>query len=198
MHVDGDAVVLRHGTSSLTAYAIGAPWARELAATLDDRAETEIGARPDHRRHRARARRTEAPLARLEQSIHELLPQPAPGTWLVILDRPRGGLVLELSPKTDPFIRDRWLHGLRAAAPHEVAAAEPPHLTIVRAPRAGTVAELVTACTDPGSRARPRSPRPRARRRRSDQVYRPVGNTTRWIAPCSGHTSSTPSAPNAT
>lgn len=151
VHVDGDAVVLRHGTSSLTAYAIGAPWARELAATLDDRAETEsalgritVGTAPAHDQ-------TETPLARLEQSIHELLPQPAPGTWLVILDRPRGGLVLELSAKTDPFIRDRWLHGLRAAAPHEVAAAEPPHLAIVRAPRAGTVAELVAACTDPAA-----------------------------------------------
>ena len=151
VHVDGDAVVLRSGTSALTAYAIGAPWARELAATLDDRAETEsalgritVGTAPAHARD-------EAPLARLEQLIHELLPQPAPGTWLVILDRPRGGLVLALSGSgvTDPFIRDRWLQGLRAASPGELAAAEPRHLTVVRAPRAGTVAELVAACTDP-------------------------------------------------
>jgi predicted Zn-dependent protease len=153
VHVDGDAVVLRHGTSSLTAYAIGAPWARELAAMLEDRATTEsalgritVGTAPAHGT-------SDAPLARLEQSIHELLPQPAPGTWLVILDRPRGGLVLELSCNgaTDPFIRDRWLQGLRAAAPHELAAAEPPHLTIVRAPHAGTVRELAAACTDPAA-----------------------------------------------
>jgi hypothetical protein len=149
VHVDGDAVVLRHGKSSLTAYPIGAPWARELAATLEDRATTDsalgeitVGTAPAHDG-------TDAPLARLEQSIHELLPQPAPGTWVVILDRPRGGLVLELSPNTDPFIRDRWLQGLRAAAADELAAAEPRHLAIVRAPRAGTVDELAAACPDP-------------------------------------------------
>ncbi|MBV8763063.1 MAG: M48 family metalloprotease [Deltaproteobacteria bacterium] len=149
IHIDGDSVVVRHAKSSLTAYPIGAPWARELAAGLDDRAETDtalgrisVGTAPAHPR-------SEAPLARLEQSIHDLLPQPTPGTWVVILDRPRGGLVLELSAKTDPFIRDRWLHGLRAATPAELAAAEPRHLRVVRAPRAGTVAELVLACPDP-------------------------------------------------
>ena len=154
VHVDGDAVVLRHAKSSLTAYAIGAPWARELAATLDDRAETDtalgrvtVGTAPLHAR-------SEAPLARLEQSIHELLPQPSPGTWVVILDRPHGGLVIEVSAKTDPFIRDRWLQGLRAATPAELAAAEPLHLRVVRAPRAGTVAELVQACPDPDAAAR--------------------------------------------
>lgn len=153
-HVDGDAVVLRHAKSSLTAYPIGAPWARELAAMLDDRAETEtalgtvtVGTAPAHPR-------SEAPLARLEQSIHDLLPQPSPGTWVVVLDRPRGGLVLEVSAKTDPFIRDRWLQGLRAATPAELAAAEPLHLRVVRAPRAGTVAELVQACPDPEAAAK--------------------------------------------
>ena len=154
VHVDGDAVVVRHAKSSLTAYAVGAPWARELAATLDERADTEtpmgrvtVGTAPD-------ATRSEAPLARLEQSLHDLLPQPAPGAWVVILDRPCGGLVLELSPRTDPAIRDRWLQGLRAATAGELAAAEPRHLRVVRAPRAGTVAELVQECPDPDAAAK--------------------------------------------
>jgi len=149
VHVDGDSIVLRHGTSSLTAYPIGAPWARELASTLDDRASTDsalgeitVGTAPAHST-------SDAPLARLEQSVRELLPQPVPGTWVVILDRPRGGLVIELAPKSDPFIRDRWLEGLRAASRDELAAAEPRHLAIVRAPHAGTVAELAVACPDP-------------------------------------------------
>jgi hypothetical protein len=72
-----------------------------------------------------------------------------PGTWVVILDRPRGGLVIELAPRSDPFIRDRWLEGLRAASSDELAAAEPRHLAIVPAPHAGTVAELAAACPDP-------------------------------------------------
>jgi predicted Zn-dependent protease len=149
VHVDGDAVVLRHGRSSLTVYPIGAPWARELAATLDDRAETAspvgritVGTAP------AQSSGT-APLDRLERAVHELLPQPAPGTRVVVLDRPRGGLVLELSAKTDPVIRDRWLAGLRAASPDELAAAEPRRIAIVHAPHAGTVAELAALCPDP-------------------------------------------------
>ena len=149
VHIDGDSVVLRHGRSSLTAYPIGAPWAHELAATLVDRASTDsalgritVGTTPE-------LAASDAPLARLEQSVRELLPQPVPGTWVVILDRPRGGLVIELAPRSDPFIRDRWLEGLRAASSDELAAAEPRHLAIVRAPLAGTVAELAAACPDP-------------------------------------------------
>lgn len=149
VHVDGDSIVLRHGRSSLTAYPIGAPWAHELAATLVDRASTEsalgritVGTAPAHAS-------SDAPLARLEQSVRELLPQPVPGTWVVVLDRPRGGLVLELAPKSDPFIRDRWLEGMRAASRAELAAAEPRYLAIRRAPHAGSVAELAAGCPDP-------------------------------------------------
>lgn len=149
VHVDGDSIVLRHGRSSLTAYPIGAPWAHELAATLDARASTDsalgritVGTAPAHSS-------SDAPLARLEQSVRELLPQPVPGTWVVVLDRPRGGLVVELAPRSDPFIRDRWLGGLRAASKAELAAAEPRHLAILRAPHAGTVAELAAGCPDP-------------------------------------------------
>jgi hypothetical protein len=154
VHVDGDAVVLRHGRSSLTAYPIGAPWARELAATLDARAQTEsalgritVGTAAAH------ATGT-APLDRLERAVQELLPQPAPGTQVVVLDRPRGGLVLELAPRTDPIVRDRWLAGLRAASPAELAAAEPRRIAIARAPHAGTVAELAAMCPDPDAARR--------------------------------------------
>jgi predicted Zn-dependent protease len=153
VHVDGDSVVLRHGRSALTVYPIGEPWARELAATLDDRAETDtalgritVGTAPAYGSGTA-------PLDRLERAVHELLPQPSPGAWVVVLDRPRGGLVLELAAATratiDPFIRDRWLRGLRAATPAELAAAEPRRIAIARAPHAGTVAELAALCPDP-------------------------------------------------
>jgi hypothetical protein len=75
-----------------------------------------------------------------------ILPQPAPGTRVVIVHRPRGGLVLELAPHADPLVRDRWLAGLRATTADELATAEPPRLQIHTAPRDATVGELVATC----------------------------------------------------
>jgi predicted Zn-dependent protease len=150
IHIDGDTLVLRHGASALTAYPIGSPWARELAATLEERASTEsalgpitVGIAPAHSA-------SDAPLARLEQSVRDLLPQPTPGTRVVVLDRPRGGLVIELGQQSDPDIRKRWLEGLRAASDIELQAAEPRHIAILKAPRSGTVAELAAECPNPG------------------------------------------------
>jgi hypothetical protein len=149
VHIEGDALVLRHGRSTLTAYPIGAAWARELAATLDDRASVDtalgqitVGIAPTDTP-------PGTPIAKLERAVRDLLPQPAPGTWVVVLSRARGGLVLELAPKTDPFVRDRWLAGLRAASPRELAAAEPVRIALARAPRAGSVRQLVAICPDP-------------------------------------------------
>ena len=198
VHVDGDAVVLRHGTSSLTAYAIGAPWARELAATLDDRAETESRARPDHRRHRARAR-SDRDAARTARAVDPRAVAAAGARHLARDPRPPARRARPRAVSEDRSVHPRPL----AARPARRGAARG------RRRRAASPGDRARAARRDGrragrrvhrsgSRARPRSPRPRARRRRSDQVYRPVGNTTRWIAPCSGHTSSTPSAPNAT
>jgi hypothetical protein len=67
----------------------------------------------------------------------------------VILVRPGGSLVLELAANSDPFHRDRWLRGLRAASPSEISATQPTRLAIHRATRAGRIAELVEQCPDP-------------------------------------------------
>lgn len=149
VHVEGDALVLRRGKSSLTAYPIGAAWARELASTLDDRqtADTALGpvtigvmpAQPS----------AHSPIGKLQQVVRELLPQPTPGTKVVVLVRPGGGLVLELAAKSAPAVRNAWLGGLRLATTAELKASEPVRLAIHRASRAGRIAELVEDCPDP-------------------------------------------------
>jgi hypothetical protein len=150
VRIDGDTLVLRHGRTSLTVYAIGAPWARELASKLDDRAEVgtplgaiSVGVVPVHERT------DDHPLARLERAVLAVLPQPAPGTRVVIVHRPHGGLVLEVAPHADPAVRDRWLAGLRAATAGELAGAEPPRLQIRTAERDATVGELAASCANP-------------------------------------------------
>jgi hypothetical protein len=156
----GDSLVLHHGRSTLDAYAIGAPWAKELAGQLDQRATTEtalgtvtVGIARSHDDH------DDTSLQRLERAVRATLPQPTPGTWVVILERctpnapgaPCGGLVLELAVHGDVFARDRWLGGLRAASKRELAAAEPRHITIAYASHAASIRELVTSCPDPGA-----------------------------------------------
>ena len=150
VHVDGDTLVVRHGRTALTAYAIGAPWARELANRLDDRASADtnlghvtVGVAP------MRETPGDGALARLERAVLAMLPQPAPGTRVVILARARGGLVLELARHADPLLRDRWLSGLRAATDAELAAAEPRHIALAVAAHGGPVRDLVAACPDP-------------------------------------------------
>lgn len=127
--IDGDALVLRRGRSVLTAYPIGAAWARELAADLDDRATARstlgtltVGVARD-------AQPASSPIAKLQRAVRELLPQPAAGTQVIVLARPGGGLVVEIGARTDPVLRDRWLSGLRRATKRELRAAEPPRFT---------------------------------------------------------------------
>lgn len=150
VHVDGDALVLRHGRSALTVYPIGAAWARELAAGLDDRATAETALGPLTVGVAPARSTSDSPIDRLEHAVRELLPQPAPGTWVVVLARPRGGLVIELAARSDPFLRDRWLGGLRGASRAELAAAEPVRIALHHANRAETVREAVDECPDPG------------------------------------------------
>jgi hypothetical protein len=148
-HADGDALVLRNGGSRLTAYPIGVAWARELASGLLESGsvttrlgQLTVGIAP------LRGGRDESQLAKLQRTVRELLPQPAPGTWIVVLERPRGGLVIEISAGTDDFTRDRWLSALRAASKAEMAAAEPPRVALHYASRAARVAELISTCPD--------------------------------------------------
>jgi hypothetical protein len=157
---DGDSLLLRHGRDTLDAYAIGAPWAKELASQLEGAASTEtalgtvtVGIAPMH------DLTDDEPLAKLERAVRATLPQPTPGAWVVILERctpnaPCGGLVIEIAAHGDAFVRDRWLGGLRAASRRELAAAEPPHITLATAPRAAPIKELVALCRAPAAALR--------------------------------------------
>jgi hypothetical protein len=134
-----DVLVLRHAQATLAAYAIGAPWARELAGSLDGRAADDrrlgrvtVGsvAPPDRR-----DRRDDTPLGKLARAIRSTLPQPAVGTRVAILERPRGALVIELGGRGVPEL------GLREATLDELAAAEPARIVIERAWRTGAIGE---------------------------------------------------------
>lgn len=133
-----DVLALRRARATLAVYAIGAPWARELASSLDDRAsdtrplgQVTIGivANP--------AERDDTPLGKLARAVRSTLPQPAVGTRVAIVERPRGALVIELGGHTLPEL------GLRKATPEELAATEPARIVIEHAWRAGTVAQAL-------------------------------------------------------
>jgi hypothetical protein len=159
--VEGDGLVLRHGRAELDAYAIGAPWARELASHLDDAEAADtalgrvtIGIAPE------RQDGGTDPLARLEAVVRSTLPQPAPGTSVAIIERCRGqrdgsttcaGLVIELATHGDSFENKRWLGGLRAASRRELAAAEPRRIVLATASREAKFATLAEACPNPAA-----------------------------------------------
>lgn len=149
VHVDGDALVLRRGRGALTAYPIGAAWARELAASLDDRVSVETKLGPLSVGIATEPAPPTTAIAKLARLVRELLPQPAPGTWVLVLVRPRGGLVVEVTANTDTFTRNRWLAGLRAASRAELVEAAPPRISIREATTGGRLRDLVAACPDP-------------------------------------------------
>jgi hypothetical protein len=149
VHVDGDALVLRRGRGALTAYPIGAAWARELAATLSERTNVETRLGPLTVGIATEAAPPTTAIAKLARFVRELLPQPAPGTWVLVLVRPRGGLVVEVAANTDVFTRNRWLAGLRAASRAELTLAAPPRISIREATTGGKLRDLVEACPDP-------------------------------------------------
>jgi hypothetical protein len=133
-----NVLVLRRAHATLAAYAIGAPWAREIASSLEDRASDvrplgriTIGtvARPTER--------DDTPLGKLARAVRDTLPQPATGTRVAILERPHGALVIELGGHSLPEL------GLRDATPEELAAAEPPRIVIEHAWRSGTAAHAL-------------------------------------------------------
>ncbi len=127
-------LVLRRAQGTLAAYAIGAPWARELAAQLADRRATtgvlgqvSIGtvAPPDER--------DGSPLGKLTRALRTTLPQPAAGTRVILLERPHGALLIELGGRALPSL------GLREATPAELAAVVPARVVIEYAVRTGVV-----------------------------------------------------------
>lgn len=137
----GDALVLRRGQTTLAAYAIGAPWARELAGALDDAtAEIRDLGRITLGRVAAPAASDDTPTGKLARAIRATLPQPAVGTRVAILERARGALVIELGGRAG---RDAPALGLREATPGELAAAEPARIVIERAWRTGAIADAV-------------------------------------------------------
>jgi hypothetical protein len=143
--VTDDALVLRRGRTTLAIYAIGAPWARSLAATLEDREAEDrplgkltLGTVPspgDDGDGLALDAGDDAPMSRLARAVRTTLPQPPAGSRIALLERAHGALVIEMSGSSLPEL------GLRRATPHEIAVAEPPRVRVEYAPRSGTVAQ---------------------------------------------------------
>jgi hypothetical protein len=131
-----ELLVVRRANTTLAAYAIGLPWARELAGALDDRVTEVRGlGRITVGTIAGPAERDDTPLGKLARAIRSTLPQPAVGTRVAILERPRGALIVELTGHALPEL------ALRGATATELAAVEPPRIVIERAWRAGTIAQ---------------------------------------------------------
>lgn len=132
-----DTLVVRRDQTTLTAYVIGAPWARELIAELDDRVvATSVHGRVTAGTVVRPARTDDTPLGKLQRAIRATLPQPAVGSHVAFLERPRSSLVLELGSHRVPEL------AVRAATPEEVAAVQPVRVRIERTTRAGVLARI--------------------------------------------------------
>ncbi|MBL0213905.1 MAG: M48 family metalloprotease [Myxococcales bacterium] len=130
-----DLLVVRRGTATLTGYVLGAPWARELVGTLEDRDahRTTLGLVTAGTVAR-RTARDDSPLGKLQRAIRSGLPQPAVGARVAILERRRGALILELGGRRSPELN------FRVATPTEIATSEPARIAIAHAQRSGTIA----------------------------------------------------------
>ena len=139
---DEDILTVRRAGTTLTAYALGEPWARELKVTLAARkdAASELGdlttgivpaAVPGD----------ETPIGKVERALRASLPQPGAGTQVAILDRGRAALLIEVAGRTTPLLQ------LRPATDEELAAAQPPRLVFERAQLPGP-AGTVGTCGD--------------------------------------------------
>jgi len=127
-------LVLRRTRGTLAAYAIGAPWAHELAGALDNRrARAHALGRLTIGVVTAPSERDGSPIGKLARALRTTLPQPAAGTRVAILERPHGALLVELGGRDVPAL------GLRAATPDELAAAEPTRIVIEYAIHTGAV-----------------------------------------------------------
>ncbi|MEO7735739.1 MAG: hypothetical protein ABIY55_32590, partial [Kofleriaceae bacterium] len=127
-------LVLRRAQGTLAAYAIGAPWAAELAAALDDRrASVRALGRVTLGTVAAPSARDDSPLGKLARALRTTLPQPAAGTRVAIVERPHGALLVELGGRARPAL------GLRDATPAELAAVIPTRVVVEYAIRSGAV-----------------------------------------------------------
>ena len=149
----GDGLELRHGRSTLDAYSIGAPWAKELANRLDRKQSSTTSLGTFTLGIVRERERPEDALDRLEDAVRSTLPQPLPGTWVVIVERclakaACGALVLELEAR-DEQADKRWLGSLRAATVAELRAAQPTRLLIAIATHGAELQALVARCPNP-------------------------------------------------
>lgn len=126
---DGDVLIVRRGGATLTAYAIGVPWARELAATLEAkrRAASELG-EVTTGIVPATAQTDLTPIGKVQHALRAALPQPAAHTQVAILDRGRAALLVEVAGRAAPRL------GIRKATDAELDAAQPPRLVLERSP----------------------------------------------------------------
>jgi Peptidase family M48 len=137
----GELLALRRGDAKLVAYAVGAPWARELVVALEDRHTTELplgrataGTVPAV----AVRRPDDSPLGKLARAIRSTYPQPPAGARVAILERPGGALVIEIEAGRGDVPR----LPLRAPTEAELVRIEPRRIAIERAPAAGTIGAL--------------------------------------------------------
>ena len=134
---DEDVLVVRRDQATFTAYVIGAPWARELVADLEEReVATSVHGRVSAGTVARHAQHDDTPLGKLRRAIRVTLPQPPIGSRVAILERPCGALILELGGHRVSDL------AVRAATPEELAAAVPARVAIERAPRSGQLAGL--------------------------------------------------------
>ena len=147
---DEDVLTVRRGGTTLTAYAIGEPWARELKGTLASRkdAASELGDVTTGIVPATATTGDETPIGKVEHALRSSLPQPGAGTQVAILDRGRAALLVEVAGRAiirlEPPRALPTLH-LRPASEAELAAAQPPRLVLERAQLPGP-AGTVVAC----------------------------------------------------
>jgi hypothetical protein len=149
----GELLVVRRGDAKIVAYAVGAPWARELLATLEDRhvARLPLGRATAGTVPAVVVRRPDdSPLGKLARAIRSTHPQPPAGARVAILERPGGALVLELEPGGGPGGPggpggDVPRLPLRAPTEAELVRTQPRRIVIERAAAAGTLGALA-AC----------------------------------------------------
>lgn len=134
---EDDILVIRRGRATILAYAVGAPWARELTATFSAPAITRSAlGRITRGTMPGSARREDTPLGKLARAIRNTLPQPTAGTKVAIVERPHGALVIELGGKRTPAL------DMREATAAELAASTPNRIAIEHAPTAGRLSQL--------------------------------------------------------
>ncbi|HWO23620.1 MAG TPA: M48 family metallopeptidase [Kofleriaceae bacterium] len=137
----GELLALQRGDAQIVAYAVGAPWARELTATLEDRRDSllPLGRATAGTVPAVAVRRPDdSPLGKLGRAIRSTYPQPPAGARVAIVERPAGALVFELPAGRGDMPR----LPLRAPTEAELVRTEPRRIVIERAARAGAIGAL--------------------------------------------------------